>query len=165
MQWLGGIVSLVWTAVVLSAGPSVAQTLSVTLAQNLSFPTTAIPTSAATTLAVSPLNSSTSGTATILFGTANRAQINMSMSKKGGPAFAISVDITGITVSNPNVTLGTFRGLYSSTQINSFPSPTLALPAVTPATTPLYLGATITAQPGVTTGPCNGSFTVTITVQ
>lgn len=165
MGRLFGIVLLAMTAGSLCSGCSYAQTVSMTIVQDLSFPTIAIPQSGSTSLAVSSLNSSTSGTATVLYGTASRAQFDLSMSEEGGPAVAISVDISGVTVSDPNVTLTNFTGLYGTTQISSFPSSTLQLPSVTPAFTPLYVGATITANHSVTPSTCTASYVVTLTVQ
>ncbi len=165
MRWLGRIAPLAWMAVGICCGCVHAQTVAISVAQNLSFPTIAIPQSSAVQLTISPLNSSTSGTASILYGTALRGQYNLSDNKKGGSGVAITVNITGVSVSNPKVTLGSFTGFYSNTQISSFPSPTLQLPAVQPAYTPLYVGATITANPGLTPGICTASFTITVTVQ
>lgn len=141
-----------------------AQSVSISVAQNLSFPTIAIPQSGTTALAVSALNSSTSGTATVLFGTASRGEYDLSVNH-GGSAISASVDITNVSVSNPNVTLTNFTGFYNNTTISSFPSPTLPLPSQSPSFTPLYLGATIGASPSVTPGSYTASFTITVTIQ
>ena len=141
-----------------------AQSVSITVAQNLNFPAVAIPQSGSAALTVSALNSSTSGTATVLYGTASRGQYNLSVNHSGS-AISASVNITGVSVSNPNVTLTSFTGFYNNTVISSFPSPTLPLPATSPATTPLYLGATVSATPAVTPGSYTANFTITITIQ
>jgi Domain of unknown function (DUF4402) len=164
MERLHSIALGTLAAVSLCCGCLHAQSISISVAQNLSFPTIAIPQSGTVALSVSALNSSTSGSATILYGAASRGQYNISTDGQGS-AISTSVDITNVSVSDPNVTLTNFNGLYHSMVISEFPSPTLPLPEVSPAYTPLYVGATITAAPGVSPGICTASFVITVTVQ
>ncbi len=164
MRGLFAIVLLALMAESLCIGCSYAQSISISVAQNLNFPTIAIPQTGTVYLAVSPLNSSTSGIATVLYGTASRGQYNLS-TDQSGTAVSASVDIINVSVSDPNVTLASFTGFYRGTPIGEFPSPTLPLPEVSPGYTPLYVGATITANPAVTPGICTASFVIRVTVQ
>lgn len=164
MRRLFGIVLLALMAGNLCVGCSYAQSMSISVAQNLNFPTIAIPQTGTVNLAVSPLNSSTSGMATVLYGAASRGQYNLSTDQSGS-AVSASVDIMDVSVCDPNVTLTSFTGFYHGTPISEFPSPTLPLPEVSPGYTPLYVGATITANPGVTPGICTASFVIRVTVQ
>jgi hypothetical protein len=141
-----------------------AQSMSISVAQNLYFPTIAIPQTGSVYLAVSPLNSSTSGIATILYGAASRGQYNLSTDQNGS-AVSVSVDIMDVSVNDPNVALTNFTGFYRGVSISEFPSPTLPLPEVSPGYSPLYVGATITANSVVTPGICIASFVIRVTVQ
>jgi hypothetical protein len=142
-----------------------AQSISIKVTTQLTFPTIATPSPGNTaTLTVSPLNSTTSGTGQILRGAAARGQYAISLGGGGSPV-SITVDITGITTGKAGLTLSNFKGFYKNVTINSFPSPTLALPAKSPSSTPLYIGATETATSAVTAGNYVGSFTLTVLVQ
>ncbi|HAX92303.1 MAG TPA: hypothetical protein DCY07_08930 [Rhodospirillaceae bacterium] len=146
-----------------AASPAFAATsITIQETQSLTFPTIGLPSAGTTNLTISPLNSSTSGTATILSGTASRGTYTLTAKGKGG--ISISIDITGITTGNAGLTLSAFRGFYRSQTISSFPSSTLPLPAVSPGT-PLYLGATVTADSTVPAGSYTGSFDITVFVQ
>jgi hypothetical protein len=149
------------SAFFLTAG-SFAQSVSLNVVQNLNFPTIAIPESETAELSVSPLNSSTMGTATILYGSASRGQFNLTADQNSS-GISISVDIAGVSVSASNVTLGEFTGLYRGILVGTFPSQTLPLPD-TAGVTPFYLGAKITATPGVQAGPMTATFTIRVTV-
>ncbi len=138
--------------------------VTITEAQTLTFPKIGVPSQGSVNLSISPLNSSISGTAQIISGSANRGQYNLSLSPGGNPT-SISIDITGINSGNAGLTLNNFRGYYQSQTVNSFPSPTLPLPAKSPATTPLYLGATLTANPTVPTGNHTANFSITVFTQ
>lgn len=164
MRRVFGIVLLAMAAGGLCAIPSHAQSMSISVVQNLNFPTIAIPQTGTVYLAVSPLNSSTSGVASVLYGAAIRGQYNLSTDQTGS-AVSASVDITDVSVNDANVTLTNFTGFYRGTPISEFPSPTLPLPDVSPGYTPLYVGATITANPGVTPGICTASFVIRVTIQ
>lgn len=144
-----------------SAGAQ-AQSVSISIVQSLNFPTTAIPQQGTADVTVSALNSSTSGSATILYGAASRGQFNLSVDQSGSP-ISLTVDITDVSVSDPNVTLGNFTGLYRGNFIGSFPSQALPLPDAGGSDT-FYLGATITAAPGVQQGPVTATFTIRVTV-
>ncbi len=136
-----------------------------TESQKLTFPTMGLPASGGSVnLTISPLNSSTSGSAQIISGVASRGQYALSLSPGGNPV-SISIDITGVTTGNAGLTLDNFRGFYGSQTIDSFPSPTLPLPPRSPASTPLYIGARATANSAVTPGTYNASFSVTIFIQ
>ncbi len=142
-----------------------AQSISITPVQTLTFPILARPTSGNTTnLSISPLNSTTSGTGTIVGGAATRGQYTISITSGGSPV-SISLDITGITTGNAGLTLDTFRGFYAGQTISSFPSSTLPLPATTPSNTPLYLGAKVTADSTVASGSYSASFSITVFLQ
>jgi len=144
--------------------PAYADTINFTQVQPLTFPTLALPVAGETkSLSISALNSSTSGNAQIIGGTAWRGEYSLSMNKKGN-AIAISIDVTDINTGNAWLMLHNFTGLYSSMNISSFPSSTLPLPDGKPATTPLYLGATVTANSGLTPGQYTASFSITIFV-
>ena len=146
-----------------AASPAFAATsITIQETQSLTFPTIGLPSAGTTNLTISPLNSATSGTGTILSGTASRGVYTLASKGKGG--ISISVDITGVTTGNANLTLSDFRGFYSSQTINSFPSSTLPLPAANPGT-PLYIGATVTANSAVPPGSYTGSFDITVFVQ
>jgi len=147
----------------LSAEAFASTTISIAETQSLTFPTLGIPTAGTASLAISPLNSSTSGTAQIISGIASRGAYTLSSQGSGG--VSISVDISVTDSGGTGLTLDTFRGFYNSTTINSFPSTTLSVPAKKPATTPLYLGATITANTSVSPGSYTGYFTITVFVQ
>lgn len=141
-----------------------AQSISISVVQNLNFPTMAIPQSGTASLSISPLNSSTSGSATILYGVASRAQVNLSLVQDDN-AVSASIDITDVSTSSPNFSLTNFVGFYQSTLINSFPSPTLPPPNVSPGFSALYLGATIVANPNLTSGNYTSSFVVNVIIQ
>jgi hypothetical protein len=140
-----------------------AQSIDIQPSQTLTFPTLATVTSGGSVnLSVSPLNSSTSGTAQIVKGMASRGQYAVSISSGGTPV-SISLDISGVSTDS-GLTLDNFSGFYQGQQI-SFPSPTLPLPATSPASTPLYVGAKLTADSTVASGSHNASFTITVFVQ
>ncbi|MDX9690324.1 MAG: DUF4402 domain-containing protein [Alphaproteobacteria bacterium] len=139
-----------------------AASISLVQTQRLTFPTLAIP-SSSSSLTINPLNSATSGTAQIISGTASRGVYDLSMI--GGGSVSISLDISVTNAGTSGVTLGAFTGLYQSTTISSFPSSTLPLPSKKPATTPLYLGATLTANSSVAKGSYAGSIDIIIFVQ
>lgn len=139
-----------------------ATSISLTETQVLTFPTVGVPSSGSVNLTISPLNSSTSGTGQIVAGTAKRGIYTLVAKGKGGVSISITID--GITSGNSGVTLSAFRGLYNSTTINSFPSSTLPLPQTNPGT-PLYIGATVTANSTVPVGSYTGSYNITIFVQ
>jgi hypothetical protein len=141
-----------------------AQSISMTVVHNLNFPAMAIPESGTASLSISPLNSSTSGTATVLYGVASRGQINLSLGQDGG-AVSASIDISEVSTGSPNLELTNFVGLYQGTLINGFPSPTLAPPSESPGISPLYIGATIVANPNLTPGSYVSSFVVNVIVQ
>jgi hypothetical protein len=149
---------------ILAASPVSAQSINITQTQQLTFPTLGTASGGGTvSLTVSPLNSTTSGNAEIVAGSAQRAQCAVSLVAGGSP-ISISVDISGVSTGNAGLTLDNFSGLYQGQSI-SFPSPTLPLPATSPATTPLYIGARITANSAVTAGTYSPSFTVTVFIQ
>jgi len=138
--------------------------ISITEAQALTFPTIGIPSSGSVYLAVSSLNSSTSGTAQIIAGAANRGAYALSAHGEGG--ISISIDISVTNAGTSGVTLNAFEGLYdANTTIGTFPSSTLPLPAKKPATTPLYIGAILTADSTVQTGSYTGAFDIIVFVQ
>jgi hypothetical protein len=140
-----------------------AQSINISQVQALTFPTLAVP-SGSVNLSINPLNSSTSGTAQILKGMASRGQYALSLDS-GGTPISISIDISGVNSGNAGLTFDNFRGFYSGQTIDGFPSSTLPLPAISPASTPLYIGARVTANSNVTPGTYNGDFTITIFVQ
>jgi len=142
-----------------------AQSISIQEIQALTYPTLAIsPAGGSINLSISPLNSTTSGNAEIISGTASRGQYALSLGSGGTPV-SISIDISDVNTGNSGLTLDSFSGFYSGQMINSFPSSTLPLPALSPANTPLYLGATVTASPLVPSGTYVVSFTITVFVQ
>jgi len=143
-------------------GGCYAQSVSLNVAQNLNFPTIAIPQAGTADVSVSALNSLVSGTGTVINGTASRGQFNLTVDQSGS-SVSLVVDITDVSVSDPNVSLGSFTGLYRGYFISSFPSQTLPLPDAG-ASTPFYLGATLTASPGVQQGPVTATFTIRVTV-
>jgi len=141
-----------------------ATSISITEKQSLTFPLVGLPASGGTSaISINPLNSATTGTAQIISGIPSRGTYDLSA--KGGRGISISIDISGITTDSAGLTLSNFRGFYGNQQIDSFPSSTLALPASAPATTPLYLGATVSANASVPAGNHTGSFTITVFVQ
>lgn len=150
---------LCWTAPQAFAATSI--TISET--QSLTFPTVGIPSGGTANLAISPLNSLTSGSGQIISGMASRGAYPLSSQGEGG--LSISIDISGIDTGNAGLTLDNFRGFYNGQMINSFPSSTLPLPSTQPSSTPLYLGATVTANASVSAGNYAGSFTITVFVQ
>ncbi|MDD5586227.1 MAG: DUF4402 domain-containing protein [Alphaproteobacteria bacterium] len=144
---------------------AMADSININEIQTLTFPTLGLPSGGGSVnLSISPLNSSTSGTAQILRGSASRGQYALSLVQDGSP-ISISIDISGVNSGGAGLTLDNFRGFYNSQTIDSFPSSTLALPAVSPASTPLYIGARITANSTVTPGAYNGGFTITVFIQ
>ncbi len=147
----------------LSAEAFAATIISIAETQSLTFPTLAIPSAGTVSLAINPLNSSTSGTAQIISGIASRGTYALSSQGSGG--VSISVDISVTDSGGTGLTLDSFSGFYDSTTINSFPSTTLSVPEKKPATTPLYLGSTITASTSVLPGSYTGYFTITVFVQ
>lgn len=140
-----------------------ATSITISESQTLTFPTIGLTGSGTTSLSVSPLNSSTSGNGQIIAGAASRGTYPLSAEGDGG--VSISIDISGVTTGNPALTLSDFKGFYNGQVIENFPSPTLPLPAAHPASTPLYIGATVAAGAGVPTGTHQGSFTITVFVQ
>jgi hypothetical protein len=139
-----------------------AQSISIQVNQTLAFPTLATPSGGGVNLSIDPKNSSTSGTAQIISGTALRGQYALSYTP-GGSHTTMSVDISTDSTGNPNLTLDNFNGVYNSQVISSFPSP-LDLPSSSPSSTPLYLGARVTASPPLPSGSYNATFTITISV-
>jgi hypothetical protein len=142
-----------------------AQSISIQEVQTLTFPKLAITRGGGSiNLNISPLNSATSGNAQIVGGMASRGQYALSLGE-GGTPISISVDISNVATGNPGLTLDHFSGLYSGQLISSFPSSTVPLPATSPANTPLYLGATVTAASSVAPGKYNATFSITVFVQ
>ena len=140
-----------------------ATSITISETQALSFPMIGLPSSGTTNLTVSPLNSSTSGSGQIISGTASRGAYSLSAKGSGGVSISLSID--GVSTGNAGLTLGSFRGLYNGQSIDSFPSSTLPLPASHPASTPLYVGATVTANSSVAAGAYTGGFDITVFVQ
>jgi hypothetical protein len=145
------------------ASCALAQSINITPVQTLTFPTLAIP-SGSVNLTVSALNSGTSGTGQVIGGMASRGQYALSL-VSGGTPVSISIDISGVSTSNPNLTLSQFSGFYKGQSIVSFPSSTLSLPATSPSATPLYIGATETATAALTPGSYSATFSITVFVQ
>jgi hypothetical protein len=140
-----------------------AQSISIQETQSLTYPTLAT-TSSSVNFTINPLNSSTSGNAQVIAGVASRGQYTLSLTSGGNPV-SISIDISNVSTGSAGLTLNNFTGYYKSTMIASFPSSTLSLPALSPSSTPLYIGATLTANSTVTVGTYNGSFSITVFVQ
>ncbi len=138
--------------------------ITITEAQTLTFPKMGVPTQGSVNLSVSPLNSVTSGTAEIISGTASRGQYNLSIAPEGDPV-SISIDISGVDTGHSGLTLDNFKGYYANQTIDSFPSATLPLPQTAPASTPLYLGARLTANASVVHGTYNAGFSITVFIQ
>lgn len=142
-----------------------AQSISIQEIHTLTFPTMAISVGGGSVnLSISPLNSATSGSAEIISGTASRGEYDLSLGSGGSPV-SISVDISDVNTGNSSLTLDHFSGFYKGQVISSFPSSTLPLPALSPSSTPLYLGATVTALPSLPSGTYTASFTITVFVQ
>lgn len=139
------------------------QSINITETQPLTFPTLAT-TNSSVNFTINPLNSSTSGSAQVIAGVAQRGQYALALTQGGSPV-SISVDISSVTTGNAGLTLAGFQGYYKGQLISSFPSPTLPLPATSPSSTPLYLGATLTANSTVSAGTYTGSFSITVFVQ
>ncbi len=146
------------------AGAAYAETtISIVEAGTLTFPTIGIPQSGTSTLAISPMNSSTSGNAEVIYGAASRGVYHLSSEGEGGVSISIDVAVTNTGTSGAS--LGTFKGLYGGTSIDSFPSQSLPIPAPKPSSTPLYLGATVSAGPSVHVGSSTGTLAITVFVQ
>jgi len=131
--------------------------------QALTFPTAALPSMGTTFLSINPLNSATSGSGQIVAGMANHG--TYALSSSGSDAVSISINISGINTGHTGLTLDHFRGFYGGQSIDAFPSSTLPLPAAQPASTPLYIGATVTANTSVPEGRYSGAFAITVFVQ
>ena len=153
---------LVFFLCLLATQAEAAATITMTESQAMTFPTLALPSTGSSTLTISALSSATSGTAHIVSGTASRAIY--ALVSKGGGSTSISIDIGSVSTGSSYLTLSNFTGLYNGVTIGSFPSKTLSLPAVKPGSTPLYVGATLTALSGLATGNYAMSYTITITV-
>lgn len=129
----------------------------------MTFPMIGIPASGSTSLSINAISGATSGTGQIIRGAANRGVYALTAKGKGG--VSISIDITGVSTSHPSLQLASFKGFYNGQSIDSFPSSTLPLPAASPASTPLYLGATVTASSTLPTGTYTTPFDITVFVQ
>jgi Domain of unknown function (DUF4402) len=159
-----GLLVVLLCSAVVTVSPVFAQSINIVQVQPLTFPTLGtVSGGGSVNLSINPLNSTTSGTAEIVGGLVQRGQYALSL-VPGGTPLSISVDISGVSTGNAGLTLDNFSGCYKGQSI-SFPSSTLALPASSPASTPLFIGARITANSTVGNGSYSPSFTINVYIQ
>jgi hypothetical protein len=146
----------------LAASPVMAKVnISISETTRMNWGTVGIPSSGSQYLTLSPSNSSVTGTGHVLLGTPSRGVYNIR--GVGGGSTSITIDISNVSTGSSYLTLDSFTGIYSSVNINSFPSPTLPLPS--PSGTPLYLGARATMTSSLSPGALHPTFDVVVIVQ
>lgn len=142
----------------------------VTQTAQLKWPTLTIPATSDTyTIVGTGAGMTVSGTGTIVYGTAavrggytiKRAS-GSNTSGAGGSCPNITINITGVTPGNANLTLTNFTGRYNNANLTGNPPWTgLALP--TPGGLALILGATATYTSAIPAGGLTPTFNIVVT--
>jgi hypothetical protein len=139
-------------------------TCAVTEIDKLSFSTLQKPAAGSVTYTVPPDGSATSGSATVLYGTALRGQYNAVRTSSVSGCTGTTYDVQNVSTGNAGVSLGTWQG-YINSATQSLPYTTSGVYPALVTGNRFYIGATATVTSSATSGSFSPSYDIVCTIQ